>query len=455
MGDFGLSKASMTQLAGLEPPAAAADWTGEERLFSGVRRRAPTVLVLYHYFHPDDVVSAVHVAELCEGLAEKGWRVTAMPCNRSRRDDQIVFTPDETWGDVEIKRVWRPPLNQGSSLGRVLNAAWMISRWSLAALSRREAPDAIIIGTDPILSVVAARVWKRLRPETRIAHWCFDLYPEAAVADGQLKAGSMLTGLTKALLRPAYDCCDLIADIGGCMRRRLEEYGGAARRVTLTPWALAEPLRPLPVDWEERRNIFGDTALALLYSGNFGRAHSYDRILALARLLEPDGAKLAFSVRGSRVGELKQAAAGQANVSFTPFASQEGLEARLSAADIHVVSLRDEWTGTVVPSKFFGALAVGRPLLFAGSPDSAIAEWITKHGVGWVLTPENIESIAEELKEFCGSADALRRKSHHCHRVYQEHFSRRRVTDQWDSELRGLLGAALESEAVRVKAAAV
>ena len=74
-----------------------------------------------------------------------------------------------------------------------------------------------------------------------------------------------------------------------------------------------------------------------------------------------------------------------------PFAfKQSDLEVRLSAADIHVVTLRDEWTGTVVPSKFFGALAVGRPVLFAGSPKSAVARWIVKHRVGWVLTESSM-----------------------------------------------------------------
>src|ERR1700738_583559 len=91
------------------------------------------------------------------------------------------------------------------------------------------------------------------------------------------------------------------------------------------------------------------------------------------------------------------------NVTLCPFASQEHLEARLSAADILVVTLRDEWTGAVVPSKFFGALAAGRPVLFEGSDDCAIAQWIKEFGVGWVLTPASEEAIAKQLIEFCSN----------------------------------------------------
>ena len=44
--------------------------------------RRPRVAVLYHYFHPDDVISARHFDGLCQGLVERGWDVLARPSNR-------------------------------------------------------------------------------------------------------------------------------------------------------------------------------------------------------------------------------------------------------------------------------------------------------------------------------------------------------------------------------------
>ncbi len=286
----------------------------------------------------------------------------------------------EQWCGVNIRRVWRPRFPQAGTLGRFLNAIWMMVRWSLAAFT--EKPDFIIVGTDPILSVAVAGVWKALRPRTKVAHWCFDLYPEAAIADGILPSGGWITALLKPIVTHAYRSCNLIGDLGPCMSRRIRTYLPAGRQVTLTPWALAEPSEPLHIDRLERESLFGKSTLALLYSGSFGRAHSSDLILRLACRLQPDGAHVAFSVRGNRVDALQREAAGISNITFAPFAAQEKLESRLSAADIHIVSLREEWTGTVVPSKFFGALAAGRPVLFEGSPESAIAHWIREYNVG-------------------------------------------------------------------------
>lgn len=400
----------------------------------------PKALILSHYFYPDDLVSAIHMAGLAEGLVKRGWEVTAMPCNRGRHDESRTYSCTEEWKGVRIRRIWRPNLRQNSSAGRVLNAGWMILRWSLAALSRNS-PDVVIISTDPPLSILVARFWKLVRRRTRVVHWCFDLYPEAAIADGVIKERSMAHRLIQWLVGPAYRSCDLIVDIGSCMRARLASYGEATKAATLTPWALAEPDGPLQTDHEEREHLFGDAALALMYSGNFGRAHSYEEILELARVLRGHNARLAFSVRGNREQELREAVhENDVNVSFCSFASSDRLERRLSAADIHVVSLRSDWTGMVVPSKFFGAIAAGRPVLFAGSLESAVAKWIESYRVGWVLTPENVKQVAGELTAYMIESGECSRMRRHCYDVYHTYFSKDRVLDSFDGELRELTG---------------
>lgn len=404
----------------------------------------PTALVFYHYLYPDDVVSAVHVSELCEELVQRSWDVTAMPSNRCCRGEGLSYPKATHWRGVKIRRIWRPAFSQASALGRFLNAIWMVWRWSIAAF--QNSPDVVIVGTDPVLSVTVAMVWKLIRPRTRIAHWCFDLYPEAAIADGILRQDGWIRTLLKPVLRRAYRCCDLLVDIGSCMSDRLQAYRPRGRQVTLTPWALSEPHGPLAVDSQERQTIFGTARLALMYSGNFGRAHSSDLMLDLINQLAPYEAQLALSIRGNRAAALKEQVKNASNVRMVPFAKQSDLDVRLSTADIHVVTLRDEWTGTVVPSKFFGALAVGRPVLFVGSPKSAVARWIVKHRVGWVLTESSIQEVLSELIDFADDAAGRAKMFAHCHSIYRLHFSKQSVADQWDGELREVLGATVTIE---------
>jgi glycosyltransferase involved in cell wall biosynthesis len=390
--------------------------------------------------HPDDVVSARHFDALCEGLAARGWEVLAMPANRACRDDGQSYPLHERWNGVDLRRVWRPALRQASGAGRLVNAAWMIGAWSLLTAAARRAPDVLLVGTDPVLSVAVAPLVARLRPGVRVAHWAHDLYPEAAVADGLFSAGSAPARAAASVARAGYHACDLIADLGPCMRARLDAYGHRARAVTLTPWALSEPARPLDPPAGARRALFGDAALGLLYSGNFGRAHEHGEILALARRLRGEPIHLCFAVRGNRAEELRRAVgAGDTNVSFAGFCAEAELEARLAAADVHLASLRPEWSGVVVPSKFFGSMAAGRPVIFSGPPSSSLARWIDEHGVGWVLGPERLDEVAAALRALARDRAALTTMKARCHAVYQAEFSRARTLGRWDDELRRLL----------------
>src|SRR5262249_27862213 len=161
---------------------------------------------------------------------------------------------------------------------------------------RPDYPDVIVVGTDPPLSILTAWTVRTLRPPARFAHWCFDLYPEAAVADGLLFANSRLEYLLKKLAPVAYSKVDLISDCGGCMRKRWEAYSHSASTETLVPWALLEPRTPAAFDLEVRSKMFGTADLGLLYSGNYGRAHAHEGFLALARMLQPDNIAFAFGM---------------------------------------------------------------------------------------------------------------------------------------------------------------
>jgi glycosyltransferase involved in cell wall biosynthesis len=400
----------------------------------------PSVVVLYQFFHPDDVVSARIFATFAADLAACGWQVAAWPSNRACHETGHTFPPTDLWQGVAIRRVWRPDLRQNSGAGRILNALWMVAAWSARLLVQRRLPDVLVIGTDPVLSVLVAFFARMLSRKIRIVHWCFDLYPEGPIADGMFRDGSLLVRFLQYWLRHAYRSCDLVADLGSCMRRRLEHYGHSCRKVTLVPWALTEPAEVAPPDPATHAELFGDSTLGLLYSGNFGRAHGYADFLDLARRLRGASVQFCFGVRGNRAQQLRQAVLpDDTNVSFADFASEAALPKRLAAADIHLVSLRPEWTGLVVPSKFFGCLAAGRPVIFAGSRDSAIARWIEEHGVGWVLDTSSQDAIAAELQGLTHAPATLADLQRRCHRVYQEQFSRSMVTERWDSELRSLL----------------
>ena len=420
------------------------------------------VYLLYHFFHPDDVISARLFTELGVCLADAGCRVTAMPSNSRCHDYRARLPRNEEHQQVLIRRVYRPPLAQHRFSGRIINTLFLLAGWTWRAIwMKREREEVMIVGTDPILAVVITIAWRLLRPRAKIVHWCHDLYPDAAIADGLISEGSLIARFLRRILRIAYRRCDVIADLGPCMRAKLRTaYGQADNDVpresnhasanvnekdqdttvvngttfcTLVPWALVEPDVVASPNEQIRQGLFGNSAtLGILYSGNLGRAHHFGSVLQLARLVNQQDISFCFAGRGPGIQELRKAVTEKdSNIKFAGFAEESELFLRLTATDVHLVTLRENWTGTVVPSKFFGALAVGRPVLFAGSPESAIAEWIDQYGIGWVLTEKNQTSVAERLIAYSASHSEREQMCQRCWDVYQRAFSKSSQLNHW------------------------
>ena len=199
----------------------------------------PRLLLYYHFFHPDDVVSARHFGDLAEEQQRRGWQVTVLTSNRSCRQRGRAYAPYETWRGVEIHRVFRPDWDQSRPIPRLLNSAWMMAAWFSRTLTLGPF-DAIVVGSDPAFSPALALALRLAYPRATIAHWCFDLYPEAIDAEGgNGLAARALAPVARGLMRRSYRAYDALVDLGPRMQARLGAYGSRAVQATLVPWALA------------------------------------------------------------------------------------------------------------------------------------------------------------------------------------------------------------------------
>ena len=401
----------------------------------------PRLLLAYHFFHPDDVVSARIFSDFAVEQQRRGWQVTVVTSNRSCFDPARRFDSFEDWNGVAIHRVFRPPFTQARPFQRLANSGWMTAAW-LARVAELGPFDAVVVGSDPAFSPLVGRGLRQLLPGAALVHWCFDLYPEAIAAEmGEANAAvRMLVAPARRLMKWGYGAYDALVDIGPRMQERLAGYGTGATQRTLVPWALAEPQTAAVAEPRTRAELYPRAKLALLYSGTMGRAHDHRAFLELARACRTrsgDDIAFCFSSRGNRQEELRAAVTpADTNVTLVPFAEEASLPARLGAADLHLVSLQPEWAGIVVPSKFFGSLAVGRPVLYAGPGESEIARWTAAYDVGLTLAGGNLGSVVDRLHALVAQPDDLGRWQANAFSVYQREFSKKVVNDRWDQLLR-------------------
>jgi colanic acid biosynthesis glycosyl transferase WcaI len=401
-----------------------------------------SAIIVHQYFFPDDDVSSRYYTQLAEELIKRNWEVTVLTSNRYCRYPKMKMEPSrEIRRGVRIIRTPCPPWNPAEKYSRLANSLWLIAAWCLKFVSIPKA-DVVVLGSNPPFAPLLLPFLRLLKRQRLLVHWCHDLYPEAIVVDGAGKTTRRLAYLVSRLMKLAYARADLMVDLGSCMRGRLDAYNHEALRATLVPWAFVENDGLKEPDPITRHELFNGAKLGILYSGTMGRAHDFSLFLELARRIALKDPKIMFSFacRGNRHAELCAAIRPEdRNVVLGSFATESALDKRLNAADLHLLSLRPGWDGVVVPSKFFGSLAVGKPVIYAGPESSAIAQWIRKFEVGLVLTENNVEDIMKKLLEIANNKNDLKRWQENALNVYKLHFSKKYIMNQWDETLRKLL----------------
>lgn len=90
---------------------------------------------------------------------------------------------------------------------------------------------------------------------------------------------------------------------------------------------------------------------------------------------------------------------GPRNIISLPYQPLEELMYSLTAADVHVVSIGNEMVGVLHPSKIYGAMAAGRPILALGPEMSHIATIVKDHQIGWQVNHGDLEGLRENLYE--------------------------------------------------------
>ena len=275
-----------------------------------------------------------------------------------------------------------------------------------------------------------------------------DLYPDVAVMLGTLQAGSLVArvsgGLSRLLLRRA----DAVVALDWAMADALSRRG--ARRVDVIPnWADGRAIRP---DAEAgaafRREHDLEGRFVVLYSGNLGLAHDFTAVIGAARRLAEVEPQLLFLFVGGgpRLADVRAATEGLANVRFMPYQPRESLRGLFNAADLHLVSLRDEVSGMVVPSKYPAALAAGKPVLLVGGPGTEMHEEITRENLGWCCKHESGAVTAALLEAFqrAGSLESMGTRGR---KLLETKYERRLCTRQWAELMSRVLHSGQMTEA--------
>ncbi len=356
----------------------------------------PKILVLNQYYWPGIEATAQLLSQLCEELARE-YDVTVVTGHLRGHD----LPPDEMRNGVRVVRVRSTTYDRSELHLRAANYATYLGDTALTAL-RGDRPDLILCMTDPpIIGDVALVVARRFGVPLLVISQ--DVFPEIAERVKRLQQ-PILLGALRRLVALYLKRADRVVAIGETMKLRLEHKGAPADRVAVIPnWVDTAELTPRPRhnEWSAERGL--DESFVVMHSGNIGHAQDLDALVRAASFLRDlVGLRIVVIGSGARHGEvtrLAQRLEVTPSIRFLDYQPRSQLSLSLSAGDLHYVGLARGLSGFVVPSRVYGILAVGRPVLVSADADSETARLVAEVGCGIVVPPGRPDLVAGVIRD--------------------------------------------------------
>lgn len=335
--------------------------------------------------------------DLAVALKERGHEVTVI-CSAEAYNASSATSPADDRG-VQIIRLGRPVGGRVSFVSKLVSYAkyYRLASKSIAGL-RNHVDAMVAMTTPPFIGALAAR--HAAKAGIPFYLWCMDLYPEAMIANGNIRRDGLLYRLLRGFAQRERRGARAVISLGPDMSGLLSRDNGV-HVVEIPVWS---DLQMTPAVEQAARDLrrqrgWHDDELILLYSGNMGRAHRADAFAALAKCLKEQHRKFRMVMAGQGASRnVWQRAYGHL-FEFIDHVDTTNVAAHLASADVHLVSQDLAWAGVVVPSKFQAACAMGRPVIYDGPSDSSVSLWIRQHNAGWVINAHDHDELARFAKE--------------------------------------------------------
>jgi len=394
------------------------------------------IIFLNRYFYPDHSATSQILSDLAFHLAAAGQDIHVITSQQIYDDPGARLSSKEIVHGVQIHRVATTRFGRSNLVGRGLDyLSFYRSMWR-RVISLSGPGDILVAKTDPpLLSVLAISAAKRR--SAHLVNWLQDLYPEIAIELGvpflKGRIGDAIALLRNRSLRLAK--ANVV--LGKSMAARVRACGVAEDRIHVIPnWTDDEEIVPVsPAENPLRRDWQLEDKFVVGYSGNLGRAHEFETVLAAAERLRDDlRIVFAFIGGGKQFDELAKRVRArklERTFRFFPYQDRAVLKFSLSVPDVHWISLPSKIEGLIFPSKLYGVLAAGRPTIAVTDVGGELASLVREHDCGFVIAPGDSGGLSRTISLLADDVETRNRMGIRARAALDMNFTRQQAFARW------------------------
>lgn len=369
-------------------------------------------LLLYaHYYYPDVASTGQILKELCEGMMGT-FDITVIcvvPSYSGKIEDRYKKKKYyiENINGVKIIRVRVPEFSKTNKKSRILNLLTYFLRAILATFKSGKQDYVFSISQPPILGGILGVIGKYIKG-AKFIYNIQDFNPEQTIAVGYSK-NKILINVAMFLDKLSCRVSDKVIVVGRDMQDTLRKRfkgGNIPNNTFVNNWIDEKKMYPLPSDNEKvlefKRKYGLENKIVIMYSGNIGLYYDLENIIKVIGKFK-DREEVVFAFIGE--GTVKQKLVDYSkknnlrNVEFIPYQPKEELIYSLNAGDVHWVVNAKGIKGVSVPSKLYGVMAAGKPILGVLEGGSEARLIIEECGCGVCVEPGKYDLIYYELEK--------------------------------------------------------
>lgn len=381
------------------------------------------LLIYAHYYIPDTASTGQILRELAEGMLDK-FDITVIcvvPSYLGTIEEKYKTQKyyQEEINGVKILRIRVPEFSKTNKVSRVRNILSYFFGAMSATFKVGKMDYVLSISQPPILGGLLG-VWGKWVKHAKYIYNIQDFNPEQVLAVGYSK-NKFITGLMMVLDKFSCRQSDLIITVGRDLVETVEKrFKGkkVPKTVMINNWIDEKEIYPLEPDNEKvvafKKKYGLDGKFVIMYSGNIGLYYDLENLI---RVIEKygtgtktaDGREVAFAFvgAGSMLKTLEDYVAEHhmKNVVFIPYQDKKDLIYSLNAGDIHWCVNAKGIKGISCPSKAYGIMAAGKPIIGVLESGTEVRRLIQDCDCGKCCEPGDYVEVADIIFWYIENAD--------------------------------------------------
>ena len=378
------------------------------------------MLMLANYFYPDVASLGQLMTELAEELQEDMdiTVIAAFPnytgsIPEKYKGKRIV---KEKYQNIQILRVKVPEFDKTNKLSRI---KYILSYFinSILAIIKSGKQDVIYSTSQPpVLGGILGVIGKFFK-SAKLIYNIQDFNPEQTEVVGYSK-NKFIIEVARLIDKISCKISDLVIIVGRDMQDTLKnrfKHKKVPTNVVINNWTNENIIKPLDsnhmnvLKFKEKYNM--KDKFIFMYSGNIGLFYDLENIIKVIGEFK-DNKEVIFAFIGD--GAVKQDLVNYCNknnienVRFIPYQDKSNLIYSLNAADIHWVVNAKGIKGVSVPSKLYGVMAAGKPVIGVLDEGSEARLIVEDCNCGVCIEPGNYKEISNNIEYILNNKEEIR-----------------------------------------------